>query len=101
MKNHLLYCSIIAFLISCTPQQPTEEKAGIATQSVSNSYNPPVISNDNRTQKIEALAPAIQQLIEEHAEARNIPGIAYGIVVDDEFQNFSSFFPYYCFINHE
>jgi CubicO group peptidase (beta-lactamase class C family) len=30
------------------------------------------------------MAPALQQLIEQHARAENIPGFAYGVVVDDK-----------------
>lgn len=47
------------------------------------SYQPPVFINDSRVAQIKDLAPELQQLIEKHAQARKIPGIAYGIVVDD------------------
>ena len=50
---------------------------------VSKDYQPPVFIQDNRAEKIRELAPAIEQLIQKHARDKNIPGIAYGIVVDD------------------
>lgn len=71
-------------LISCNPQQSNKQKTDSASRSVSGSYKPPVFANDNRVEKIKDIAPEIQKLIEERAKARNIPGIAYGIVVDNE-----------------
>jgi CubicO group peptidase (beta-lactamase class C family) len=84
LNYHLLYCCFITVLISCDPQQSIEQKAGITSRSVSDNYKSPVFANDNRLEKIKDIMPEMQQLIEEHAKVRNIPGIAYGIVVDDE-----------------
>jgi len=55
----------------------------IAKQSFSNRYQPLHFDNDRRVQKVQTLSPEIQQIFEEHALAKKIPGIAYGIVVDD------------------
>lgn len=49
----------------------------------SGSYRPPLFSDDDRLQKVRKAAPAFERLIEEQAADRMIPGIAYGIVVDD------------------
>ncbi len=87
MKNiyyHLLFCCLVTILCSCNPQKSTEQKTDNSFRLVSDSYKPKVFTNDNRLEKIKEIAPEIQQLIEEHARTRNIPGIAYGIVVDDE-----------------
>lgn len=51
---------------------------------ISASYRPPVFIKDDRAEKIKRLAPAIEKLILDHAEEKQIPGIAYGIVVDGE-----------------
>lgn len=73
-------------LISCNLEPGPQEEVSQenAAQSFSNSYKPPVFENDNRTEKIKVLAPEIQQFFEEYRVDRNIPGIAYGIVVDGE-----------------
>jgi CubicO group peptidase (beta-lactamase class C family) len=83
MTNYIGYCFVLILLISCDSQSVTDKETDIATQSFSNHYQPPLFDNDLRIQKIEALTPEIQQVFEEHALARKIPGIAYGIVVDD------------------
>ena len=84
MKNFLHYLSFAMIIISCNPEQSTEHKIDIASQSVSDFYKPPVFANDNRLEKIKDILPDMQLLIEQHAKAKNIPGIAYGIVVDNE-----------------
>ncbi len=78
----ITYCFALC-LISCDAQiAPLEPKD--TTKSFSNSYQPPVFINDQRSERIKEIAPAIHQIFEAHAASRNIPGIAYGIVVDNE-----------------
>ncbi len=87
MKNlpyYLVYICFITLLISCNSPQSTEPITDSPLRSVSDSYKPPVFVNDERVEKIKKLAPEIQKLIEEYAKTKNIPGIAYGIVVDNE-----------------
>ena len=77
---------IAVFFASCNLQNTSKEVI-IEQNSApvfSDSYQAPVFENDDRAEKIKAIAPTIHQLIEEHRKAKNIPGIAYGIVVDDE-----------------
>jgi CubicO group peptidase (beta-lactamase class C family) len=83
LKYHLLYCCVVTILCSCHPQPSAEHKADYASRPVSDSYKPPVFANDNRLEKIKKIMPEMQELIQEHAKAGHIPGIAYGIVVDD------------------
>jgi CubicO group peptidase (beta-lactamase class C family) len=80
----LIYCGLLLILISCHDKPSTKQKEDSDIRSVSDSYKPPFYTNDNRVESVKEIAPAIQQLIEEHARTRNIPGIAYGVVVDDE-----------------
>ena len=87
MKNlhyYLLYICFAAILFSCNPKQSTEPKAESSSRSVSDSYKAPVFTNDDRIEKIKKIETEIQKLIIEHAKSNNIPGIAYGIVVDNE-----------------
>jgi len=84
INNLPIYCGFLLVLISCNSKSSTEQKADNNFRSVSDSYKPPVFAYDNRVEKIKEIAPTIQLLIEKHARDRNIPGIAYGVVVDDE-----------------
>jgi len=84
MTRYLTYCIIALILISCGTQISKVQNQDLTVQPFSVSYLPPVFSNDERKLKIQKLAPEIEQLIKKHAIAKKIPGIAYGIVVDDE-----------------
>ncbi|RRQ49918.1 class A beta-lactamase-related serine hydrolase [Maribacter algicola] len=87
MKNVLFYASLSCFMIlgGCKHQtheqvtpSPTEK-----AQRFSNNYIPPKFENDQRTSKITGAQDKIQRIFEANAKARHIPGISYGIVVDD------------------
>jgi len=87
MKSLLCYLPIIclgAFLFSCSPKQTADTKVDSSSHAFSESYKAPVFTSDNRKEEIKKIAPEIQKLIKDHAKAKNIPGIAYGIVVDNE-----------------
>lgn len=47
-------------------------------------YQKPVFQNDQRSEKIKALLPQLEKLMADYATENHIPGIAYGIVVDNE-----------------
>ena len=47
------------------------------------SYHPSVFVKDDRLQRIKDAAPAMKQIFEKFAITNKIPGIAYGIVIDD------------------
>jgi len=83
MKSIIVTGCLAIFLFSCGVQ-PTPIKKEKIGKSFSKSYQPPVFINDQRRERIKEIAPALQQLMENHAANRNIPGIAYGLVVDDE-----------------
>ena len=83
-KQHFIPFFLLSLLISCNSPQTADQKIDSAAKSVSTSYSPPVFSNDNRVEKIKSISTEMQQLIEEHAKERKIPGVAYGIVVDSE-----------------
>jgi len=80
---YLLSISLATTLFSCNPNQNTQQKVETSARSVSDSYKVPVFINDNRIEKVKKIELEIQNLIEAHANTNNIPGVAYGIVVDD------------------
>ncbi len=47
------------------------------------SFQPDYFENDVRAEEIRKLLPEIEQLIKDHAAARKIPGVSFGIVVDN------------------
>ena len=81
-----LFLLVTISIVSCNLQPKAEEEVVQKdfTQSFSDSYQPPAFVNDDRVEKIKAVAPEIEQLFEQYRKENNIPGIAYGIVVDDE-----------------
>jgi len=76
--------SFLAILFSCQSKQPTESSTENLAQAFSDAYKAPAFIQDERIEKIKQIAPEIQKSMEERAKAANIPGIAYGIVVDNQ-----------------
>lgn len=86
-----LHCILLFFLVaisfvSCILQAESKEEISQkdSIRSFSSSYKPPIFLQDDRIEKIKAVAPDIDQLFENYRKENNIPGIAYGIVVDGE-----------------
>ncbi len=82
----LLLAGLMLGLTACKtePEAPSASQSEVPQHPASTTYQPARFEEDNRAEKIRSLAPDMQRLIEEHAAERHIPGIAYGIVVDDE-----------------
>lgn len=81
----LLSASLIS--LSACRNEPGSDANGEPSGSdhpVSANYRPAAFENDDRAEKIRTFAPELQKLIEEHAAERHIPGISYGVVVDDK-----------------
>jgi CubicO group peptidase (beta-lactamase class C family) len=83
LKHLLCFLVIITVIASCNPNTSTEVETSTTTSFI-NSYKAPEFENDNRVEKIKQIAPEIEKAMIEHAKGRHIPGIAYGIVVDDQ-----------------
>ncbi|MFT7036330.1 MAG: CubicO group peptidase (beta-lactamase class C family) [Cyclobacteriaceae bacterium] len=81
---NILYTCLVSLLIGCSPEQSKNSKNESSRHLVSDSYKAPVFVNDNRIEQIKKISPELRNLIINHAEIKNIPGIAYGIVVDNE-----------------
>lgn len=70
-------------LIACkTDQTPPREPQ--KTMEVSGTFVPSAFQEDTRAAQIRSIAPKLHQLFATYAEENNIPGIAYGIVVDNQ-----------------
>ncbi|MFV0594061.1 MAG: serine hydrolase domain-containing protein [Draconibacterium sp.] len=84
LPGSIICISIAAILCSCQPKQATIPEPENLAQAFSASYKAPAFIRDERIEKIKQIAPEIQKSMEEHAKVKNIPGIAYGIVVDNQ-----------------
>jgi CubicO group peptidase (beta-lactamase class C family) len=82
--HSLCLLCFVTLLTSCNQKEVSKNSAETQTRTFSKSYKPPTFENDLRVEKIKEIAPELHHLIIEHAEKENIPGIAYGVVVDNE-----------------
>ena len=80
----LNYLCLATLLIACDSHELSREATQEQTRTFSKSFKPPSFENDLRVEKIKEIAPELHKLIVEHAEKENIPGISYGVVVDNE-----------------
>lgn len=84
-KYHpLVYSFFAIFLFSCNAKQSPDPTPETTTHHFSESYKAPVFIADNRFEIVNDIDSALHQLMIEHAEERKIPGIAYGLVVDNQ-----------------
>lgn len=87
MKNPLYNLLFICFgllLLTCKQNQTADSKVNDPALKISTAYKAPIFNSDDRLAKVAQLGPELAELIIAHAKAKNIPGIAYGIVVDNE-----------------
>ena len=64
-------------------KKPEDSASTEKIKRYSENYFPPAFENDQRTAKILGAAGQIQRIFEENAKKKHIPGVSYGIVVDD------------------
>ncbi|MDF2157301.1 serine hydrolase domain-containing protein [Algoriphagus sp. CAU 1675] len=87
MKNfpsHLFYLVFGALLFSCNPKPTSDVDTKSTTHLFSDTYQKPFFEQDDRVERIKKIAPELEKLMADYAKSRNIPGIAYGIVVDNQ-----------------
>jgi len=86
MKHFLIFLILLGGLTTFYACSNQESTSSVGTGSVlySESYKPHIFEKDNRVGSIKKFAPEFQQLIKKRAKDMHIPGIAYGIVVDNE-----------------
>lgn len=84
-NNHpFVYLCFAILLFSCNAKPTLDPQPEKVTQNFAASYQAPTFIADNRIEIVNGMAPALQELMIEHAKERKIPGIAYGIVVDNK-----------------
>ncbi len=71
---HQVFCFLFAFIVcQCAYQLYGQQQL---------SYKPPVFTDENRLQKIEAAYPVIDSIFHDFAIKNHSPGLAFGLVVD-------------------
>jgi len=83
MGKYFVITFLALFLLSCGFQSSETNTVATSNQYFSSSYRPPVFLMKDRIQRVKDIAPQIEKLMNEHALEKKIPGIAYGVVVDD------------------
>ncbi len=71
------------FLLACKTNKETNTSHTLAERKITANYKKAEFFINDRLEKIAELKSDIDQIFEDYSKERNIPGIAYGIVVDD------------------
>ena len=88
MANHKHFLGILLFVLiltsfACKQQAEAPMEKAPALQ-VADGFQPARFTTDERTAQIASIGPKLHEVFETYAREKNIPGIAYGIVVDGQ-----------------
>ncbi|MDG1571408.1 serine hydrolase [Robiginitalea sp. M366] len=75
---------LLAGLFACKNEPQNEIQTPMLAHPVSATYRPAQFETDDRAEKIRGIAGQLQELMEAHQKEKHIPGMAYGVVVDDQ-----------------
>ena len=84
MKALGLLITAALLLFACKTEPAPSAPATSQTIRVSPTYAPSHFQTDDRVAQLQSIAPKLHELFEAYAEKNNIPGIAYGVVVDNQ-----------------
>ncbi len=80
----LACCLSFVLMIACGQKEVADAPSIEKNRTVSDSYKAPYFEQDDRKEKIKEIAPELHELMLKHAESEHLPGVAYGVVVDNE-----------------
>ena len=81
--KYIGWTMIWVFLSCCAQEPPPKSTQNQTSTKVSDSYQPPYFPNDQRIAKIQELSGSLKAIFAQHSKEKHIPGLSYGIVVDD------------------
>lgn len=84
MKSVILLLACTLVLLACKTEPNPRDSPVSGVLQVSGSYAPSGFQSDDRVAQLQSIAPRLHELFQAYAEENNIPGIAYGVVVDDQ-----------------
>ena len=79
MNPRIRKCLLIFFLFPCVLVKSQQAPASNAS-----TYQTPVFKDASRVEKIKMLLPAVEKMYKAYALEKKFPGMAFGIVVDDQ-----------------
>ncbi|MDH3649218.1 MAG: beta-lactamase family protein, partial [Saprospiraceae bacterium] len=79
----ILFCCFLQ-LCSCKSDSSSLTKNDSTSHSVSDTYQAADFTEDSRRDQISRIADTLHRIMEDHAKEIHIPGLAYGLVVDNE-----------------
>lgn len=74
---------LLVLLLAAGTLPPAALPAASPSAHAAGAYQPPRFEQADRAARIRALAGEIEQIYKDYAESSHIPGVAYGVVVDD------------------
>ena len=75
---------LISIIQSCKTDQVKIDNNKTEDRKISTSYQIPTFDQDDRLAKIKNHKQEFQKMIEDHVEEAHIPGVTFGLVVDNE-----------------
>lgn len=78
------FLTLVAFFLLSFSAKAQDKKPEVAPHAFSTDYQTPGFSQDHRAEKIKEILPELEALMAEYAKENHIPGISYGIVVDNQ-----------------
>ncbi|WP_296705002.1 serine hydrolase, partial [Algoriphagus sp.] len=79
------FISICLFISACsTPKDNTNSSDNTINHTFSTDYQKPEFTTEQNVDKIKSIADELKSIMEDYAKEKHIPGIAYGIVMEEE-----------------
>ena len=82
-KYYIYYLLLAFYITACNNSKQGELKTENQQISINENYKAPVFQDENRFQKIASALPVADKIFSEFAEAKHLPGLVYGFVIDD------------------
>jgi CubicO group peptidase (beta-lactamase class C family) len=82
MKRFIVPLFILLYTTAYGQQKNPPAKTQVSPQH--SSYQPPFFRDPERAAKIKAAWPVVEKMYREYAEKNNFPGLAFGIIADDQ-----------------
>ncbi len=79
----VFYLLIVFAFTACKQSQNDQTYTEVVPRSYLENYQAPSFSTDDQIEKVKGAASQFEEIFVNNAEERNIPGIAYGVVVGD------------------
>ena len=83
LLRSFLFVSAVFILVQCSEKGQQKGRSSSEPVQFSDSYKAPEFSGPDRVKIAEAVRHEIDRVYKEFAEDNHLPGLVYGVVVDD------------------